>query len=375
MSTQAENLTRSTRLVPHVVWTLLTLVAMACAIVLSRWAWWVPVAVAVVGAGLAGLLFLIGRVRKRTERRPTALLSALRGAAVALALVGTPLLFLLYRAAFVPLLAPNVVLVRGDRTLVLQGMSHIASESFFKSVVFDLQQALADGYVLFYEGVRPSPGEGDEWFTPKSGGSKGNANINDAFTTLAQGCGLNFQLDYFKQLEAHRLAHPEQHVDADVTTLDIKHEAERLAQTDPDVKAWIAQRLAPRPAEKPDSTVVAVMFGVVDAISRADAGKKGLFGQVCRGLYSLTQELPETETPSANGKVLLYFRNRALLSRIESAPQRKIYVTYGEDHIPDLVRSLQASSMPWTVTSVHWASATTGLESAGTAANPLARPK
>ena len=40
-------------------------------------------------------------------------------------------------------------------------MQHIGSGDFYKSVVFDLEQALADGYTLFYEGVTPMAGRPD----------------------------------------------------------------------------------------------------------------------------------------------------------------------------------------------------------------------
>jgi len=49
----------------------------------------------------------------------------------------------------------------GQKTAVFQGMQHIGSEDFYKSVVFDLEQALADGYTLFYEGVTPMAGRPD----------------------------------------------------------------------------------------------------------------------------------------------------------------------------------------------------------------------
>lgn len=54
---------------------------------------------------------------------------------------------------------PLATLSNGQKTVVFQGMQHVASEDFFKSVVFDLEKALVDGYTLFYEGVLPDKGK------------------------------------------------------------------------------------------------------------------------------------------------------------------------------------------------------------------------
>jgi hypothetical protein len=65
-----------------------------------------------------------------------------------------------------PTALPLATLVNGQKTVVFQGMQHVASEDFYKSVVFDLEKALVDGYTLFCEGVQPVPGRPDlnEWF-------------------------------------------------------------------------------------------------------------------------------------------------------------------------------------------------------------------
>ena len=36
-------------------------------------------------------------------------------------------------------------------------MAHVGTESFYKTVIYDLQHAIADGYVIYYEGVKPDP--------------------------------------------------------------------------------------------------------------------------------------------------------------------------------------------------------------------------
>ncbi len=105
-------------------------------------------------------------------------------------------------------------------------MVHVGSEEFYKSVVYDLENALTPGFALFYEGVQPSPGEGDAWFA----------------TYLAQGGNLS---ENYKALAGYAACasssttspcwrrtvpeHPERHVAADVSALDMKREFDRLA--------------------------------------------------------------------------------------------------------------------------------------------------
>ncbi len=52
---------------------------------------------------------------------------------------------------------PLTTLTDGRRTVVFPGMQHVGSDAFYKSVIYDLEKALADGYTLYYEGVKPCP--------------------------------------------------------------------------------------------------------------------------------------------------------------------------------------------------------------------------
>ena len=71
-------------------------------------------------------------------------------------LAAAPVYFLAITTETRPAIVPTVTLSNGPRTVVLQGMQHVGAERFYQAVVYDLEKALAEGYVLAYEGVADS---------------------------------------------------------------------------------------------------------------------------------------------------------------------------------------------------------------------------
>lgn len=59
---------------------------------------------------------------------------------------------------------PTHVLRNDEKTVVFQGMSHIASQDFYDSVRDNIIAAKENGYVLYFEGVRPGTEENEEIF-------------------------------------------------------------------------------------------------------------------------------------------------------------------------------------------------------------------
>ena len=74
-------------------------------------------------------------------------------------LVATPIYGIALITELRPLIVPQAELSNGKKTVVFQGMMHIGSEGFYKGVVYDIENALSQGYVIYYEGVRPSTPE------------------------------------------------------------------------------------------------------------------------------------------------------------------------------------------------------------------------
>src|SRR5690606_31058384 len=109
------------------------------------------------------------------------------------------------------------------------------AEGFYKSVIYDLHEALANGYRLYYEGVQPVDGRPEltAWFNSFAT-EGGGSDLSEFYKSLADSCGMTFQLDYFKGLKADEAVHPQRHITADVTYLELKTEFDRLMRDDPD---------------------------------------------------------------------------------------------------------------------------------------------
>ncbi|OEO31685.1 hypothetical protein VW23_015045 [Devosia insulae DS-56] len=244
-----------------------------------------------------------------------------------------------------PLTVPQATLSNGTKTVVFQGMMHVGSEPFYKGVVYDLEKALSDGYVIYYEGVRGSP-DGDKWFNDTLAGG-GDLSAN--YKTLSDVCGLKFQLDYFQLLQADMAARPERHVAADVSTADMMHEYERLVAADPGLAAQV------QPAKAEAAAKTGSSEGLSSVINLLDGGtpdQKRIAGYACRGF--LTWTLGRPETPSPLDPVILDYRNRALADRIAKDTHQLIYITYGAGHLPGLLKDLQAIDPAWEIKSVKW---------------------
>jgi len=111
-----------------------------------------------------GLWWLVCRKNPGFKALPQYLKISFATLMLMVVLISLPVYYLSFEVNAHPSALPQVTLTNGTKTVVFQGMVHVGSESFYKSVVYDLEKALSEGYTLFYEGVQPSPGEGDDWF-------------------------------------------------------------------------------------------------------------------------------------------------------------------------------------------------------------------
>ena len=263
-------------------------------------------------------------------------------------LISLPVYYLSFEVNAHPSALPQVTLTNGNKTVVFQGMVHVGSEPFYKSVVYDLEKALAEGYTLFYEGVQPSPGEGDEWFSENLAGG---GDLSDNYKMLSSVCGLQFQLDYFSLLTVDMKAHPERHVTADVTTLEMKREYDRLVKTNPAFAAAVKKKPAAKndAAKADDSDPLDFLTAYARDGSR---DQKNILGILCRGL--INQNIGAMSSDGPLEPVILDFRNRNLVQQIITHHSKKIYITYGAAHLPGVLALLKEKDPKWRVVSTKW---------------------
>ncbi|MBY0362865.1 MAG: hypothetical protein K2X45_13245 [Phreatobacter sp.] len=314
--------------------------------------WWMLALI--VAAGIAiGLItyfprWLLRRNNPAFSAKRTMLTHMVGGVLAALGSAALPFFYMAFWVTSGPTALPLATLTNGKKTIIFQGMQHVGSEDFYKSVVFDLEKALTEGYTLFYEGVQPVPGRPDltQWFNETLLGNK--KDLSAGYTQLANSCGLTFQLTYFEPLLADKAIHPARHVTADVTYGEMKAEFDRLMREDPAFAQGIAARAAKKSDE--DDSIISLL----SAVSRATRDQQRLVGILCRGFMGMSIAGAIGEKDATLERVILDYRNRALARFVAESPAEKIYITYGAAHFPGFLKDLQALDPAMTVQSLRW---------------------
>jgi len=337
-----------------IIWFALALFAFVGFAVVGELPWWM-IALVVLAGIVAGLpLFLLRWLFKRRNPTWSARVSfvafAVAGVLAATGLAGLPVYYMAYWVDAGPTSVPLATLSNGKKTVVFQGMQHVGSEGFYKSVVFDLEKALTDGYTLFYEGVQSVPGRPDldEWFNKTLRGS--NTDLNASYQQLAKACSLTFQLTYFQPLLADKATNPSRHVTADVSYLDMKTEYDRLMREDPAFAAALRAEAA-KPAKAKGSDP---LMSAIGGVGSATSAQRKLVGIMCRGVIAMAIGGTPPEETNPMERVILDYRNRALARFVAESPASKIYITYGAKHFPGFIAELRKIDPAFEVRSLTW---------------------
>jgi hypothetical protein len=258
-----------------------------------------------------------------------------------------PFYFLAYYSEAHPLIMPQAVLTNGKKTVTFQGMVHVGSENFYKSVIYDLEMALDDGYRLYYEGITPSTPEADTWFSKViAGGGSLSTNYRD----IASVCGVEFQLDYFQLMARDMQRNPDRHATIDVTTEALQKEYLRLAKENPEF-AKASNKESNGESDASDDTAKRIITFIHDA----NEGQKTIIGVLCRGFFSIRlQPSLSGNAPQPLDPLLLDFRNQHLAEQILAEKSDKIYITYGAGHLPGVIKLLQQTDPAWELKSLKW---------------------
>ncbi len=260
-----------------------------------------------------------------------------------------PYFYLAVKSETDPLVLPQAVLSDGKKTVIFQGMVHVGSENFYKSVVYDLEAALDEGYKLYYEGIMPSTEDANKWFSDTIAGG---VSLSDNYRQLAEVCGVKFQLDYFQLLIHDIQAHPERHATVDVTTAELKNEYERLLNNSADFAAAVAkERDGKTKGDGISDDIAAKIFTFVHGASDS---QKNMIGTLCRGFFVYALKVNSNEKPQVLDPILLDFRNHHLAKQIQADASEKIYITYGAGHLPGLIQLLKATDPAWEMKSLKW---------------------
>ncbi len=337
-----------------VLWFLLTLFCLLSLPVLFDWGVSLVLGVLFAGAALGSLVFLIIWLFRKGKAGFDSKVVWLKSVAAGFYVLSFTVAFPVYYLATIvetsPFLLPQITITDGSKKIIFQGMLHVGSEDFYKAVIYDLETALFEGYHIYYEGVQPSPGEGDEWLAKNLGGG---GDLSEGYRKLAEACGLRFQKDYFGVMEKDAKLRPQQHVIADVTSLDMKREAERLMRTDPK----FATMNSPHPAKEGEG-LGDLVSRLVDFQGKSSDSRKKISGILCRGVLSWVLGKSARTSPGEIkqplGPVILDFRNRFLARKALEDSAKKIFVLYGANHFNGVFALLKAANPAWKVVSVKW---------------------
>ena len=323
------------------LWLALVFFALAGLLVVGHLPKWMIALVIAAGTALGFVFFLPRWLIKRRDPNYAPLRSffafAFAGMLVATGLASLPIYYLANWVQTGPTALPLTTLSNGHKTVVFQGMQHVASEDFYKSVVFDLEKALVDGYTLFYEGVQPVPGRPDlnDWFNKTLRGS--DTDLSTGYVKLADECGLKFQLTYFEPLLADQAIHPSHHMTADVNYLEMKTEYERLLREDPAFAAAVAAKAGQAKQGKGEDPIMPLL----ESLSSATADQKKLIGIVCRGVLGMAVSGMLDDEKDPKQRIILDFRNKMLARYVAESKADKIYITYGAAHFLGFFAELQ----------------------------------
>ncbi|WP_101926471.1 MULTISPECIES: hypothetical protein [Luteimonas] len=303
---------------------------------------WILLLIVALGAVLAaGGRWIVQRLRHRPLARRGVLSAALVGGLLLTGLVALPLYWLVLQPALKPMVVPRVTMTDGRRELVFQGVTHIGSALFYRSMAFDLLRAREAGSVLYFEGVGDGTPEAKAWFDAAIGAGGG---LNADYEKIAGFCGLHFQNEFIEFLVRDHALHPGRTVDADVSETDMYEEWRRLVARQPE----LAQALA----TKHDDDGPSGLDHVVEVLSKVGNRQQPFVGAACRGIFNIGLGRPDSPDPM--NRVVLDFRNRKLAERVLADPAADLYLVYGSGHLPGFVRELRRREAAWKVFGVTW---------------------
>lgn len=275
--------------------------------------------------------------RKGVPAFPDFLRSFVRATGRGLAFVTAFLaVFAVYHNELNPAEMPAYVLSNGDKTVVFRPMAHIASERYYADVKAELAAARKEGFVLFYEGVRPG--------TPEN---------TDRFNELL---GIKFSKELYPAMSKLYGLVPQN--TADIVGEFGPNDKNSDVSIDDIVAAYDAKFGT---GSKSPSAVAGGTQDVAAEFSKyaesLNARELGLLRYVNRGIMSMVVKNHGVADVVAEGagnaelfSIILHDRNAVIVRDILASEEKKIYATYGLLHFDGVFSLLQDADPKWRVT-------------------------
>ncbi|MBS9775455.1 TraB/GumN family protein [Candidatus Gracilibacteria bacterium] len=218
----------------------------------------------------------------------------------------------------------------GEKTVIFQSMMHIGREGFYKEIQQELTQAKKNGYVYFYEGVRPGKKENHKKFN-EALGLQFDANL---YKNISKMYGMTYQTP---QMFLGLVNNLDFNIDTNID--EIMNEYEKIT------KGKTIEKQESFDANKEIETVLNTLtpreLEVFQYINKA----------LLNTLFS-NEEIFKNLQIQGNKylfDVILDKRNEHLVQEIIKSEHKKIFVTYGALHFDGVLKMLQKNDKNWKI--------------------------
>ncbi len=251
----------------------------------------------------------------------------------------------------IPVTLPTVTLTDGEKIVIYQGMMHIGSENYYKSIIFDMVAA-GDDFVFFYEGITDGSDESEARFNNIMGLGGPSESINDSYISTSRICDLSFQGEFFWVFIDDMVENSEQHINMDVSVDEMIKEWDRLLIGHPDYAATEP----PPPAPADPSVAYESSSSSDNFYTYLSSGQKRFISRFCQATISIAyvNRGDGTDQDPFFRDVIVDFRDRHLADGIINSDADKIFITYGSAHFPGVYAYLKADDPNWEITNVRW---------------------
>jgi len=210
------------------------------------------------------------------------------------------------------------MLVKDGRTAVLCGVRHVESKTLYEETQKAIDQAVVDGYIFFYEGVRRDP-------TIRL--ATGNAKRLTTFWSGIIGGGYPY-LGEMRGLETQRgsLKYPPEGINADISLEEMVNAIDRAGVRCSRILLYVVSALLIKKPTAVSEYPLSLRIAIAIARRRFSAWFGRSFWSLLNRSFPLTVD----------------YRNEAIFRIVmNQSGGRNIFLLYGVSHIPGLLKHLE----------------------------------
>lgn len=295
---------------------------------------WTIISLTIYGLIAYVVVFLWKKIRKKPMLvTKTFALNFLSGIGFSVLLISIILgWFTYYTNEISPAKMPTYYLSNGEKELIFQWMSHIGTKNFYNNVIENIREAKQDGFVLYYEWVRPWTEENNENFN-KAIWIEFDEDLYKNFSKLYG--VVNQNNDDLLRIENNEDYNVDLSIDTIMEIYEEKHSASKKVNREViDASAEITNVLAEL-NEKQLRILVYINQAILNTIISSP---------------NLRDNILKISGNSDIFDVILNDRNIFLVDEIVNSSDDKIITTYGLMHFEWVLELLQEKDPNWKVT-------------------------